>query len=71
MRKPLTISITEEDYTVLKSFCDKTGLTMSKLYEEHTKGLVKAAKLSGILKKENASKLDLIRFFAKGMTLDV
>jgi len=71
MKRGISITIEEDDYEDLKLFCEKTGLTVSKLYEEHTNGLLKAVRLSGILRKEKVSKLDLLRFFAKGVTQEV
>lgn len=71
MKKPFAISIEEEDLDVLRLFCEKTGMSISSLYENHTKGLVKAAKLSGLLDKKKVGKLDLIKFFGKAAMMDV
>lgn len=71
MKVPMNISIEEEDAAVIRLFCEKTGITISRLYEAHTKGLVKAAKASGILEKTRAGRIDLMKFFVKGVAQDV
>lgn len=72
MKKTLTISVEEEDIETLRLFCEKTGLTISSLYEHHTAGLVKAAKLSGMLKKPGkACRADLMKMFLRGVVQDV
>lgn len=65
MKVPLSISIDEDDMKALKLLSEKTGLSVSSFFELHTKGFVRAAKLSGILGKKEPSKLDVLRFLGQ------
>lgn len=70
MKKILSISIEEEDERELKQLCAILGIPVSQLFQEAARGYVKAAKMSGLFEKKTASKLALIKLFAKGAMLD-
>lgn len=69
MKTVMSISIDEDDAEELKKLCAHLGIPVSRLLQEAVKGYVRTAKLSRIMDKR-VSKLALLRFFAKGMSLE-
>lgn len=70
MKKPLTISIDDEDEKVLRHLCELMGIPMSKLFEDTIKGYVMTAKAARLMEKKRMSKLDVVKFFGHGAQLD-
>lgn len=66
MRRPLTISIEEEDARDLKRMCEIMGITVSSLFESSIRGYLLVAKTSGLFKKKKASPADMIRLLSAG-----
>lgn len=66
MKKQLTLAVEEADIEILRRFSEKTGLTLSSMFESHIKGLVMSIKASGVLSKEKVSKASLVRMFLRG-----
>lgn len=70
MRQPLTISVEEEDVKVLRHLCDLMGISMSQLFRDTVRGYVMTAKAARLMEKKKMSKLDVVRFFGKGLAAD-
>jgi hypothetical protein len=66
MKVPLTISVEHEDVELLRQFCEKTGLPISKLYQDYTRAMAQTLRAVGVDRKERLSKMDLLRIFATG-----
>jgi hypothetical protein len=69
MKVSLTISLEHEDVELLRHFCEKTGLPISRLYHDYTRALAQTLRAVGVENKERLSKLDLLRVFAVGMKM--
>lgn len=67
MKYPLTISIEREDVDTLKDFCEKTGMPISRLFQEYASAMAKTIRAVGVEKKKRVSKMDLVRIFSKGL----
>lgn len=62
MKIPLSISIEQEDYEVLRGFCVKAKVPMSIFFTAYAQGIVIAMKAKGLHKKQKLSKLDILKF---------
>lgn len=71
MKTAMTLSIEQEDYDLIKGFCEQTGLTASKLYETYTKAMVNTIKATGWTRNKKLSKIDVIKLLGKGMMQEI
>lgn len=62
----LSISVEQEDLELLRSFSAKTGFPVSKLFEDYVTAICRTIRTTGLDKKKNFSKLDLLKLAAKG-----
>jgi hypothetical protein len=69
MKVSLSLSLEHEDVELLRHFCEKTGMPISKLYQDYTRAMAQTLRAVGVDKKEKLSKMDLLRVFAVGMKM--
>lgn len=62
MKIPMSISIEEEDYEVLRGFCEKAKVPMSLFFTGYAQGIVIGMKARGLHKKARLTKLDILRY---------
>lgn len=70
-KTPITITLDTEDVEALKSFSQSTGIPISSMIQSYVTAMVRTMKATGWDKKKKHSKLDLIRFFGKGLVQQV
>lgn len=66
-RQTVTISVDLEAYEVVQSFCDKTGQGISGLVDIYIQTMARTIRLSGLDKKKDVTRADLLRFALSGL----
>jgi len=66
MKVSLSISVEDGDLELLRSFSAKSGVPVSRLYEDYTSGICRTIRAAGLDKKAKYSKLDMMRMVIKG-----
>jgi hypothetical protein len=69
MKQALTLSIEIEDVNTIRDFCEKTGMPMSRLFQEYASAMAKTIRAVGADKKVKLTKMDVIRVFGKGLAI--
>lgn len=71
MRVPVSITMEKEEFDILRHFCQKSGVPLTTIYREYTRSLVRTIKAAKLDQKQTYTKLDIVKFFAKGVMQDV
>jgi hypothetical protein len=71
MKIQTTITLDQENYQVVKDFCDKVKVPFSSLLDAYISGMAMTIKFKGLHKKERLSKLDFMRLAAEGVSREV
>lgn len=67
MKTQLTITIEEEELKVIRHFSEVSGVSVSKLFQDHSKALCNTIKMAGLDQKKKYTKIDMMRMLIKGM----
>jgi hypothetical protein len=66
-RVTMSFSVDEGAYETVKVFCDKTGQNISGLVDTYLQTMARTIRLTGLDKKKDVTRADLLRLALKGI----